>query len=114
MATYDKAIYNIPPYQEGNKADFEFDVEENFPIAEVNEISFQVRDSSGRQLIPEKLLSTGGITKNGYTITIPFSAQEMTGIVGKHQYEIDFINANNEPFATIGGAFIVNRQVNRR
>ena len=114
MSTYDKAIYNIPAYQEGNKADFEFDIDDNFPIENVNEISFQVRDSSGRLVLPEKLKSGGAITLINRSVSIPFTAEEMTGISGKYNYEIDFINSDGSPFATIGGTFTVNRQINRR
>lgn len=114
MSTYDKYIYNLLPYQEGNDADFEFDLSDNFPIAQVSNISFQARDAGGRLIMPEKLLSTGCITLNGLSVSIPFSAAEMKGKPGKHTYEIDFLNLAGDPFATIGGSFTINKEVNKR
>lgn len=112
MATYDKYTFDIPAYQEGNSADFDFDLSDGFPVADVTEISFQAREASGRLVMPEKTLANG-ITLAGLNVLIVFTAAEMTGIAGAHSYEIDFISAAGS-FATIGGKFTVNRQINRR
>jgi len=109
--TYDKLNYNIPAYQEGNVQDFEFDMDENFPISDVSDITFQARNIKGELLISKKK-SSNEITLNDRVVRIPFSPAETKGKVGSHVYEIDFLNLEGEPFATIGGAFIVNREVN--
>ncbi|HSO89260.1 MAG TPA: hypothetical protein VLQ91_22090 [Draconibacterium sp.] len=114
MATYDKCIHNLPAYQEGNEADFEFDLDANFPLNEVSDISFQVRNAKGRLIIPEKTLLTNTLTLTGRTVIIPFSAEEMKGNADKHQYEIDFLNIAGKPFATIGGAFPINAETNTK
>lgn len=114
MATYDKYTYNLPAYQEGNEADFEFDLDTNFPLEELGDISFQARDSRGRLIMSEKTLLTNTLTLTVRTVRIPFLAAEMKGNPDKHQYEIDFLNQSNEPFATIGGVFPINAEINRR
>ncbi len=114
MATYDKLIYNLPAYQEGNEADFEFDLDENFPIEQLSDISFQARNSRGHLIMPEKTLATNTITLSERTVRVPFSAEEMKGKSGTHQYEIDFLNLMGKPFATIGGIFPVNAEINRQ
>jgi hypothetical protein len=114
MATYDKCIHNLPAYQEGNEADFEFDLDTNFPLEEVSDMSFQARDSRGRLVIPEKTLLTNTLSLTDRTVIIPFSAAEMKGIAGKHDYEIDFLNLQGKPFATIGGSFPINPEINRK
>lgn len=111
MATYDKCKYDIPAYQEGNEADFEFELDENFPIDRVLDVTFQVKKPDGVSLL-EKRFSAGTIEMTGRVVRIPFSPADTTGKVGSHLYEIDFINLEGNPFATIGGAFVVNRQVN--
>lgn len=114
MATYDKCIYNLPAYQEGNEADFEFDLEDNFPLEDVSDISFQVRNGKGRLIMPEKTLLTNTLTLTARTVRIPFSASEMKGNADKHTYEIDFLNHEGHPFATIGGAFPINAEINTK
>ena len=112
MATYEKLIYNIPPYQEGNLQDFEFDLDDAFPITDVSDITFQVRTIPSEQAIISKKKSLSEITLTDRTVKITFVPADTTGNAGKHEYEIDFLNVSNQPFATIGGAFIVNKQVN--
>lgn len=114
MATYDKLIYNIAPYQEGNEADLEFELDSNFPIANVGNVTFQARNTAGRLIMPEKDVASGEITLTGRVVYIPFTAAEMRNIAGVHKYEIDFINLQGKPFATIGGSFTVNAQINKR
>mgnify|MGYP004700988887 CR=1 FL=1 len=114
MATYDKCIYNLPAYQEGNEADFEFELDTNFPLEEVSDISFQARNAKGHLIMPEKTLLTNTLTLTERVVRIPFSAAEMKGIADKHQYEIDFLNLQGKPFATIGGAFPINPEINHK
>ena len=114
MATYDKYIYNLAPYQEGNEADFEFELDENFPLEEVGDISFQARNPKGRLIMPEKTLLTNTLTLTARVVNIPFSADEMKGIADKHQYEIDFLNLQGKPFITIGGVLPINAEINRK
>lgn len=112
--TFDKLIYNIPAYQEGNEADWEFELDINFPIAQVSDLSLQIRDAVGKLIMPEKKLSTGSISLAGYLITIPFSASEMKGKPGVHKYELDFLNIAGHPFATIGGTFTISPEINKQ
>ena len=114
MATYDKLILNLAAYQEGNEADFEFDLDDNFPIDQLSDISFQARDVKGILIMPEKTLKTNTLTLTVRTVLIPFTAEHMKGKRGVHQYEIDFLNLFGKPFATIGGAFPVNAEINRQ
>ena len=112
MATYEKLIYDIPPYQEGNLADFEFDLDDNFPIGDVSEITFQVRTVPDNAVVMSKKKSQSEITLNTRTVKIEFLPADTTGKAGKHVYEVDFVNTTNQPFATIGGSFIIEKQVN--
>jgi len=117
MATYNKATYNIPAYQQGNVADFEFDLDSNFPIYEIADISFQVRKGQGvtkELIIPEKLLSGATITLTDRTVLITFSSEEMKLQYGSFYYEIDFINLDGDPFATIGGTFTIEKETNNQ
>ena len=111
MATFEKLKYDIPPYQEGNESDFVFEVDENFPIEDVLDITFQVRLSSGSSFI-SKTMSEGGISLNQRTIRIEILPGDTLGKSGVHVYEIDFKNNKGNPFATIGGTFTVNKQIN--
>lgn len=111
MATYDKCIFNIPPYQEGNEADFEFDIDTNFPIDIVKDITFQVKTTRGEILMSLRM-SGGKISLNDRTIRIPISPADTKGKSGAHAYEIDFINQQDNPFATIGGTFTINKEIN--
>lgn len=125
MATYDKLVYNIPPYQEGNLEDFEFDIDVNFPIADVANITMEVREVTVQQLstgikkiigeliMPVKSLQAGSITLTNRTVNIPFEPSDTKGKAGVYEYEIDFVNAQGKPFATIGGRFTINPEVNK-
>lgn len=112
MATYDKLEYDIPAYQEGNLQDFEFDLDDAFPIADVNEITFQVRTVPGDAVVMAKKKSLNEITLTNRTVKVAFLPADTTGKSGRHVYELDFVNSTSQPFATIGGAFVVNKQVN--
>ena len=111
MATYDKLTYNIPPYQEGNVVDLVFDMDDNFPLNEVSDITFQIRTQRG-EIVMSKLKSLNQINLTGRTITILFAPSETKDKSGSHVYEIDFKNLIGEPFATIGGTFIINKEIN--
>jgi hypothetical protein len=114
MATINEFIYNHAPFSGGNKCDWGFTLSSNFPVADIAEISMQVRDSAGRMLIPEKLLTTGGITLAGYDVEMEFTAAEMKNKPGIHTYGLDFIGADGQPFATISGKFPILAEINKR
>ena len=111
MATYDKLTYNIPAYQEGNISDFEFEMDDNFPIDQVSDITFQVRDNWGNIRLSNSI-SEGTIQLSSRMVTIPFEENDTNGKSGNHVYEIDFKNLLGKPFATIGGSFTINKQIN--
>ena len=112
--TFETFRYDIPPRHEGNESDFQFYVKNNFDLSRVKDITFQVRDLKGKIVIEKKKLSENTITLNRETrmITITFAPIDTLGKVGYHQYEIDFHNLEGNPFATIGGNFVVNKQIN--
>jgi len=109
---YDKLTYNIDFIQEGNKDDFTFDLDSNFPIEEIGDITFQVRNNLGEEKISKKK-STGGITLTDRTVSVLFLPADTKGIAGVHAYELDFKDASGDPFATIGGKFTINKEVNK-
>jgi len=111
--TYDKLIFNIPPYQQGNRADFEFTVDVNFPIETVSDISFVVVDINRRKLMTKTLIN-GDILLTDRTVHIDFTSTEMKAKSGQFIYEIDFIDLESQPFATIGGKFIIESEYNTR
>lgn len=111
MATFDKCIYDMPSFQEGNVADFELELGENFPIDSVSDITFQVKSVRGESLISKKK-SSGEITLTGRVLTVPFPASDTKGKPGIHVYEMDFVNLHGSSFATIGGNFIINKEIN--
>lgn len=112
--TFEKFRYDIPPRHEGNESDFQFRMSVNFPLDRVTDITFQVRDLKGKTVIEKKKLSENTITLDRETrlITIAFAPADTLGKVGYHLYEIDFHNLQGNPFATIGGNFVVNKQIN--
>lgn len=112
MPTYDKLTYNIPAYQEGNESDFEFELDLNFPIEQVSDITFQMRSVKGEVLL-QKSLKNNDIALLGRVVNIPFLATDFIGDSGTHNYEIDFKNLDEKPFATIGGAIVINKEINR-
>lgn len=111
MPTYEKYILNLGPYQEGNLSDIELDMDESFNMTDVD-VTFQVRDSGDRLLI-DKTSADDEIIITGQNIVIPLLASEMVKRNGKHNYEIDFVNSDGDPFATIGGTFTIGKEVNR-
>jgi hypothetical protein len=111
MATYDKYTLNMGPYQEGNVADIELDMDASFPMTGVD-VTFEVRDSGNRLVIRKTSSAGGGIVITGQNIVISIDAADTKRRSGKYNYEIDFINADGYPFATIGGTFTINKEVN--
>lgn len=112
MSTYDKYNLNLGPYQEGNVADIDLDMDESFPMAGVS-VTFEVRDPAGR-LIIRKTSDTGdGIVITGQNILITLLSEDTRRRAGKYDYEIDFLNLAGDPFATIGGCFTISREVNQ-
>lgn len=111
MATYEKYVLNLGPYQEGNLADIELEMDDSFSMTNVS-VTFQVRDSS-EKLIIDKKSSDGDITISGQDITIPLLPEDTRRKSGKYNYEIDFLNDSDQPFATIGGTFIISKEVNK-
>lgn len=111
MATYEKVKYDIPPYQEGNESDFVIELDNNFPLDEVTDITFQVKKVSG-SVIMSKSKSTGSISLSGKIVTIPIDPSDTIGNVGTHVYEVDFKNMSHNPFITLGGTLTINKQIN--
>jgi len=114
MATYEKLKYNLPDFHEGNEADFEFEFDTNFPVEQIGEISFQCRDLTGKAVMNEKLMSTGGITLSERLVSVLFLPADTKGKSGSYRYEIDIINSSGNPFATIGGSLKINAEINTR
>lgn len=115
MASYKKYKHNILNVPEGNVFEYSFEIDSsNFDIADVAEVSFQARTSSGTLLFAEKLRSTGDIEIVDFTVTVGVTASEMRGISGLHEYGLDFINSDGDPFATIQGKFYVDAEINDR
>ena len=111
MSTYDKYTLNLGPYQEGNVADIELDMDASFPMTGIG-VTFEVRDT-GNRLIIRKTSETGeGITITDQNIVIAIAAEDTKKRSGKFLYEIDFLNGDGNPFATIGGTFTISKEVN--
>jgi hypothetical protein len=120
MATYDKLIKDLDPFQEGNDADIEIELDSNFPIDDVSDITFQAKKADGTIVMQD--------VKNGGTITltddfndegdpikllrVPIPASSTIGKIGESAYEIDVKNIAGNPFITIGGKFIISKQIN--
>ena len=111
MATYEKYELALGPYQEGNLADIELEMDALFPMTDVN-VTMQVRDSSGNVIIAKSSYEEDEIDITGQDITITLDPDDTKGHPGLHDYEIDFLNDEDEPFATIGGKFTVSPEVN--
>jgi hypothetical protein len=112
MSTYDKYILNLGNYQEGNVADIELDMDDNFPMDGVK-VTFEVRDMAGRLVIQKRSNPGDGITITGQNILITLLSADTRRRAGKYDYEIDFLNLASDPFATIGGSFTISREVNQ-
>ncbi len=111
MATYQKYKLNLGPYHEGNLASIDLEMDPSFPMTGVA-VTFQVR-TTGDALLIEKKSSEMTITITGQNISIPLLPADTVGHAGNHEYEIDFLNVSSQPFATIGGTFLIDREINR-
>jgi hypothetical protein len=112
MSSYDKYILNLGPYQEGNVADIELDMDEGFPMDGIR-VTFEVRDPAGRLVIQKRSDFGEGIIINYRNILITLLSSDTRRRAGKYDYEIDFLNLEGDPFATIGGSFTISREVNQ-
>lgn len=112
MSTYNKYTLNLGPYQEGNIADIELDMDESFPMDGTG-VTFEVRDPSGRLIIRKSSNPGEGIAINGRNVLIALLSADTRRRAGKYDYEIDFLNVASDPFATIGGTFTIGREVNQ-
>lgn len=110
MATFEPYRLDIGPYQEGNKADWEIEMEANFPMSGTT-VTFQARSTDNRLLI-SKRSADGGIAIDGRKITVLLDPADTVRKSGKHNYELDFINSDGDPFATIYGVMDIRKQIN--
>ena len=108
MATFEKYIHDFT-FQEGNESDIELIMDDSFSMIGVT-CSLQVRNSRGKLLIEK---GVDDITIIGQEISIPISSEDTKRNSGKHNYEIDFINLAGKPFATVGGVFEIQEEINR-
>lgn len=111
MATYDKLTLNIPPFQEGNIADFEINVTVPASLAGCG-ASMEVRTRAGTLLFRKKT-SAGTLTIAGQKISGSLDTTDTLNRAGVHNYELDILNAQGKPFATIGGTFTITAQINK-
>lgn len=111
MATYEKYILNLGPYQEGNVFDINLDMDAGFPMAGVG-VTMEIRDISGRCIIRKTSDLGCGIGITDQNILINFTSEDTKRRDGKYDYEIDFIGVSG-PFATIGGTFTIAKEVNK-
>lgn len=109
--TYEKYILPLGPYQEGNLASVDLEMDASFPLNGVG-VSLQVRDTRGRLLVSKSTLE-GTIQVEGARVFIALLPEDTRGRAGKHLYEIDFINLSGQPFATIGGGFEIQPEINK-
>ena len=108
MPTYEKYKLDLS-YQEGNLASIDIEMDATFSMTDVA-VVLEVRDSGGRLIFRKK--STVDFTISGQNFSIELLPADTIGRAGKHNYEIDFFNVQNQPFATIGGYFTISKQVN--
>lgn len=115
MTTYSKLYKDIERH-EGNLADIVIEFTNFDPTG--LDFTLQVRDKN-RNLILEKSTIAGSGTENDFGIstdnkylTIVLHPEDTEGKVGIHDYEIDFLNTDGQPFVTIGGLFEIIKQIN--
>lgn len=110
--TFKTAILNRPPLQEGNVADFlEINFDPEFPMADVSEIVLRIKTKGDKSAYLVKKLSENKITVTGQNVIFPLQPEDTTGHSGDYEYEIDFYNAANKPFATIKGKGIIEAEI---
>lgn len=113
MACYEKYDLDLGPYQEGNVFTVDFEMATGFSMAGVT-VTFELRDDDDN-LICQKNATTG-ITISGQAITINFAASDLKGYDWENiipVYEVDFLNSGGDPFATIGGNFTIEPEINK-
>lgn len=109
MPTYEKYIHNLT-YHEGNLASIDMEMDASFDMTGVS-VVLEVRDVN-KKLLFRKTSGTD-FTINGQDFSIALLPADTLGRSGRHSYEIDFFNVQSQPFATIGGSFVINPEVNR-
>lgn len=102
MAYFESGTQSLGPFQQGNLADVEVELDTNFPMTGVT-VTFQVWTVGGL-LIINKTSANQGIIVNGQYVRVPLEPAVMNRI-GKHQYEMNFLDVQQQSFATINGAF---------
>lgn len=111
MATYKKLIVVLEPFQEGNRADIGVEVDVTKLSLTGLAASCELREKTGK-LLWRKKTADSTMTIAGQLVTIPLAPADTKGKPGVHNFEIDFLNAQNEPFATIGATLTIEAQIN--
>lgn len=110
--TYKPATVNIPPLQEGNLADFlEVNFDTSFPLTEAPEIILKVKSKVIEKPFIKKKRSEGKIIVVDQNMTIPLQPEDTAGHAGDFEYELDFYNVFNQPFATFKGKGTIEREI---
>lgn len=110
--TFKPVTLNIPPLQEGNLADFlEVNFGANFPLTDVSEIVLKVQSKGTNKPFLTKRLSEGKITVAGQNMVIPLVPEDTANHAGDFEYELDFHNGLNQPFATFKGKGTIEREI---
>jgi hypothetical protein len=110
MACYEKYDLDLGPYQEGNVFTVDFEMATGFSMAGVT-VTFELRDEDDNLICQKNAAS--GVTISGQAICIDFAATDTKLYAGKHLYEVDFLDSNSDPFATIGGYFTIEPEINK-
>lgn len=116
-ANYEISRFDLTPYQEGNLAAIDFDVEDTFPMINISDITLSVIKPASNAAFIRKSKSEGDITttqlEDGYwNMCIEIQPEDTVGYPGTHLYEIDFLNLEGKSIATMKGAFIIEKQYN--
>ncbi|GEM_PF-5513232 len=110
--TYKPCIVNLSPLQEGNLADFlNVNFNESFPLADVGEVVLSIRTKGDKSAYLVKKLSEGKIIVTNQNVLIPFLPEDSAGHAGDYDYELDFYNEQNQPFATLKGKGTIEREI---
>lgn len=111
MATYKKLTVTLEPYQEGNRAEIVIDVDITKLLLTGIGASCELRAKQGR-LIWRKSTANADMTIVGQRVTIPLAPSDTKGKANTHDIEIDFLNADSEPFATIYAEMTIESEIN--
>jgi hypothetical protein len=106
MSTHLPAKLNFERH-EGDAADLELYVSEEFPLEEVA-VLFQVRNSMDDLLVGKYL--DHGISINSNKITVIFDPDDFRGYPGKHAWELK-ISAGQRPQSLVGGVIFITKQI---